>query len=1099
MKKLSKQQNLPVTFNYIDCKEYSIQPIRWLLKPISVWPVTDSSIVERILSVILLIVCIFLIMSTLVPCGLAIFLDETKDVDMKMRDFGPLSNWVLASLKYISLLARVDDIRGCLKHIEMDWRAVTKVEEQEVMLRNARIGRFIAIFSATFIHCGVFSYGIFRGMALSAESAVQGNNVSMRPLPFAFYDKILDTTTSPIYEIVFVIQCLSTFVVNSVVVGTCSLTAVFVMHACAQLKILISLLDNLINERNEKRNSSQQKFAVIIEHHLKVLSFVSHIEKITNVVCLVEIVGCTLHMCLLGYYCILDWNQDEKEGIVAYGIILVAVIFNIFIFCYIGEILSEQCGQVGEAAYMTNWYLLPGNTALGLVLIILKSSIVVKITAGKMIELSLSTFGNVIKSALAYLNILRTLMIIQIIRWILKAISAWPRSANASIVDKIWSDFAIFMCYFLIIAIMIPNGLSMLMDSQMSYETKLQNFGPLTFWFIAMVNYSCLLMHVDDIHDCVEHVKTDWRIIRSFEDRRVMLKTARLGRFIAGFCAVFMHCGVFSYNIVQGLSKSVLQVDNSSIMVRNLPYPFYNKILNAHFSPAYECVFFVQFLSSFVVNCVTVATCSVAAVFVMHACGQMKIMISWLENLIDNKNEERTSVKQRFAIIVNHHLRILRLSCEHRRDLVIIMLGYSKSKSIEPATSGWNYSIQLNRWFMKPIGAWPLTLCETTLEKISCVILTMISCFLICFLLIPCTLCTILVDTDLDTKIRMIGPLSFILMAAVKQYILINRSESISECFQHVRADWSHVALSHEKDREIMVNNAKFGRWLSSVSAIFMYSAGIFFTTVMPICARRTEIIDNETVRSLSFPIYRGLFDPRTTPSFEIAQFMQALAGYVIYTITIGVCSLAAILVMHACGQFRILMLKMEDLADGKERKSANSTHEGRLGDIVKHHIRILSFITRTEKLLNEICLVDVVGCTLNICFLGFNMMTEWENRETLGTMTFCSLLISFTFNIFILCYIGELLAEQCIQIGMKSYMIDWYRIPNKGALGLTLVMAMSNATIKLTAGKFMDLSLASFCSVSKDIVLEFCFRLFIYKNYFQLFKNGCNEKNFRS
>ena len=46
----------------------------------------------------------------------------------------------------------------------------------------------------------------------------------------------------------------------------------------------------------------------------------------------------------------------------------------------------------------------------------------------------------------------------------------------------------------------------------------------------------------------------------------------------------------------------------------------------------------------------------------------------------------------------------------------------------------------------------------------------------------------------------------------------------------------------------------------------------------------------------------------------------------------------------------------------------------------------------------------------------------------------------------------------------MKSYMINWYRIPNKGAIDLTLIM--SN-TIKLTAGKFMDLSLASFCSVS--------------------------------
>lgn len=34
------------------------------------------------------------------------------------------------------------------------------------------------------------------------------------------------------------------------------------------------------------------------------------------------------------------------------------------------------------------------------------------------------------------------------------------------------------------------------------------------------------------------------------------------------------------------------------------------------------------------------------------------------------------------------------------------------------------------------------------------------------------------------------------------------------------------------------------------------------------------------------------------------------------------------------------------------------------------------SFVTCIEKLLNEICLVDVVGNTFNICFLGFNMMT---------------------------------------------------------------------------------------------------------------------------
>lgn len=37
-----------------------------------------------------------------------------------------------------------------------------------------------------------------------------------------------------------------------------------------------------------------------------------------------------------------DWSQDEKQNLVPYSIIFVSVTFNIFIFCYIGEMLAEQ-------------------------------------------------------------------------------------------------------------------------------------------------------------------------------------------------------------------------------------------------------------------------------------------------------------------------------------------------------------------------------------------------------------------------------------------------------------------------------------------------------------------------------------------------------------------------------------------------------------------------------------------------------------------------------------------------------------------------------------------------------------------------------------
>ncbi|XP_017795948.1 PREDICTED: odorant receptor 67a-like [Habropoda laboriosa] len=383
----------------------------------------------------------------------------------------------------------------------------------------------------------------------------------------------------------------------------------------------------------------------------------------------------------------------------------------------------------------------------------------------------------------------------------------------------------------------------------------------------------------------------------------------------------------------------------------------------------------------------------------------------------------------------------------------------------------WMYSVQMNRWFLKPIGVWPLSLCVTTLEKISSVVLALISCFLIGFLLVPCALCTVLDKTgDLDTKIKMIGPLSFCMMAAIKYYILISRGGKIGQCVKDIRADWS-LTLSHsqEEEREIMRDSARIGRSLAIFCAGFMYSGGFFYTTVMPLCTVRTEIIDNETVRSQAFPIYRGLLDPRTSPSFEIVQFMQCLAAFVIYSVTVGACSLAAVFVMHVCGQFRILVTKLDKLVDGVKGRKGLSTHEQRLGDIIEHHLKILGFISQIEGLLNEICFVEVIGCTLNICFLGYYLLTEWEQSETIGTITYCTLLVSFTFNVFILCYIGEILSEQCLKVGLSTYMIDWYRLPGKTAQGLILIFAVSNSSIKLTAGKIIDLSLSSFCSVLKS------------------------------
>ena len=71
------------------------------------------------------------------------------------------------------------------------------------------------------------------------------------------------------------------------------------------------------------------------------------------------------------------------------------VILSTFLICYIGEVLTERCKEIGNMVYMTNWYHLPDKDIFNLIMIIVRSGVEYKMTAGKIIDISVITFGNV--------------------------------------------------------------------------------------------------------------------------------------------------------------------------------------------------------------------------------------------------------------------------------------------------------------------------------------------------------------------------------------------------------------------------------------------------------------------------------------------------------------------------------------------------------------------------------------------------------------------------------------------------------------------------------------------------------------------------------
>lgn len=238
--------------------------------------------------------------------------------------------------------------------------------------------------------------------------------------------------------------------------------------------------------------------------------------------------------------------------------------------------------------------------------------------------------------------------------------------STVTMVERLSSHMHIFACTFLIAIIMVPCVLYVLLEEK-DNEIRLSVVGPLSHWIMGMINYCLLLTRSGDIRECVLHMETDWRLVRKIEDHQVMMRQAKIGRFVAGFCAVFMQSGTYLFTIAKSLSTTVVFVGNKTVSMHPMTNPSYTKFIDTRFSPVNEIMVVVEWLSCFVVNSVTVGACSLDAVFAMHAYGQLNILFSWLNELVMDEDKRNEFAEQRLAIIVEHHLRVLRyISFKHR-------------------------------------------------------------------------------------------------------------------------------------------------------------------------------------------------------------------------------------------------------------------------------------------------------------------------------------------------------------------------------------------------------------------------------------------------
>ncbi|EFN78905.1 hypothetical protein EAI_02318 [Harpegnathos saltator] len=240
--------------------------------------------------------------------------------------------------------------------------------------------------------------------------------------------------------------------------------------------------------------------------------------------------------------------------------------------------------------------------------------------------------------------------------WFLGLIGIWPISFRD--VGQHISKIAIVICNFVSSFTIVPCALHIIYD-QKDLNIRLKVSGFLAFCATAMLKFFVLVIRRPKIRQCIEYVEDDWWQVKFKSDRELMLKYAGTSRKLSIISASSMYIAGFIYHLVLPFCTEH-KIGNQTI--KPLPYPTYPT-----YSPfiqtqvIYEIVYLAHCMCGYIMYTVTAGSCGLAAIFATHVCGQIDVITSRLEDLLQGKSyEQTTNVNQRIAFIVKSHVRVLR-------------------------------------------------------------------------------------------------------------------------------------------------------------------------------------------------------------------------------------------------------------------------------------------------------------------------------------------------------------------------------------------------------------------------------------------------------
>ncbi|XP_076676192.1 odorant receptor 43a isoform X2 [Andrena cerasifolii] len=381
------------------------------------------------------------------------------------------------------------------------------------------------------------------------------------------------------------------------------------------------------------------------------------------------------------------------------------------------------------------------------------------------------------------------------------------------------------------------------------------------------------------------------------------------------------------------------------------------------------------------------------------------------------------------------------------------------------------YTLNVAKTLLTPVGIWPLQRSDSSLDRVKRFVQIVTVFALMCFLLIPHVIYTFHDCEDLTRYMKVIAAQVFSFLGIIKFWAMIVNRQEMRCCLVEIEAHFRDVEC--EEDRLVMKKSAKIGTVFTTVYLGLTYCGALPYHLILPLLSDRIVKSDNTTQIPLPYLSNYVFFVIEDSPLHEITFATQMMISCIILSTNCGTYLLIASLAIHSCGLFEVVNKKIESIFELSQDELQEC-----LNRVVQHHVKAIKFAEMIEEALSVVFLLEIVCCTIIVCFLIFGVILEWADNRPLSTITYFVLMTSIFINVFIISFIGDRLKHESEKVGETSYFVPWYDLPEDMARNIRMIMLRTRRPTCLTAGKLFGLSLQGFC--------DFCKTSAAYLNFLQ-------------